>query len=144
MFEVGQLLWLKFRFNNSGDVSNVKHPYVIANIDEQNKTIEIIQLDSIDFNKNAFWAFKKCSCIIDVDNPKETVITKDSFAQLNNRFTIDLYDELNKYRRTKNKLSDDKLHHLLKKYKEYHDNNTVEDNKIVHISKEELENLNNI
>ena len=45
--KVGQILSLKIRYNNSGTISNTKHPYIIVNIDSTMNTVEIAQLDSL-------------------------------------------------------------------------------------------------
>ena len=44
--KVGQILWFRFRFNNSGAVSSSEHPYLIVDIDLENRLCEIAQLDS--------------------------------------------------------------------------------------------------
>lgn len=56
---------------------------------------------------------------INSDNTKETVIREDSYAQLNTKLTIELFDELSNYRKTIDTLSKQKLEELLKDYKEY-------------------------
>jgi len=135
----GQVLWLIFRFNNDGGVSNHEHPYVVVDIEE--KIVEVIQLDSLK-DGNRLWAFSKHGKVIHCDNPNETVIYKDSYAQLNNKFTIDNFPGLLKYRRTKDFLSTDKFSSLLKTYQNYQKNNIIDENKIVHMTEDEIKELN--
>lgn len=47
MIEVGQVLSLKMRFNNSGLISVTKHPYLVIEINDEFGTVEIAQLDSL-------------------------------------------------------------------------------------------------
>ena len=35
VLEVGQVLSLRIRFNNAGDISQKRHPYLIMDIDEE-------------------------------------------------------------------------------------------------------------
>ena len=44
---IGQVLSLKIRFNNHGDISKSKHPYLIVEIDTSLNVVEIAQLDSL-------------------------------------------------------------------------------------------------
>lgn len=39
--EVGQVLSMKIRFNNTGQISTTKHPYLIVGIDLELNTIEV-------------------------------------------------------------------------------------------------------
>ena len=80
---------------------------------------------------------------IDSNNPKESVIYEDSYAQLNTRLTIELFSELSNYRKTKDLLSRKKLKELLQDYQEYQANNKIKDERIVHMDKYELLELNN-
>ena len=41
--EVGQMLSLRIRFNNTGTISQKRHPYLIMDIDEEFNTVEIVQ-----------------------------------------------------------------------------------------------------
>ena len=41
MIEVGQVLSLKIRFNNSGTVSTRKHPYLVVGINDEFGTVEV-------------------------------------------------------------------------------------------------------
>lgn len=45
--EIGQVLNMKIRFNNNGDIAQRKHPYLVVNIDNEMNTIEIAQVDSL-------------------------------------------------------------------------------------------------
>ncbi len=44
--EIGQVISAKIRFNNSGLVSAVNHPYLITGINQELGIIEIAQLDN--------------------------------------------------------------------------------------------------
>jgi hypothetical protein len=138
--EVGQVLSLKIRYNNNGMISDRKHPYLIVGINRELNTIEIAQLDSLEGKE--YKAAMKGNKTIYYDNPVETVIDKDSFIQMDNTIFIDNYDALINYRRQSDKLSQDKLYDTLKSYRDYHEKNSIDENKQVYITKEELENLN--
>ena len=45
--EVGQVLSLKIRYNNSGNVSSVAHPYLVVGVNYELNVVEIAQLDSL-------------------------------------------------------------------------------------------------
>lgn len=139
-FEVGQVLSLRIRFNNQGEISQEKHPCLIVEIDKELSTIEIVQFSSLENKKHK--AINKYNKIVMHTKPKETVIDKDSFAQLNNRFTIDLFDELTNYRRQEGKLSTKKLLQVLGAYEKYRFQNEIDENRIVHMDKEEIIRLN--
>lgn len=75
-------------------------------------------------------------------NPKETVIYEDSYAQFNTKLTIEYFDELKIYRKTTNKLSRNKLNDIIKNYNDYQNNNYIKEERIVHMSKYEILDLN--
>ena len=62
---------------------------------------------------------------------------------LNTKLTIELFDELIKYRKTTKLLSQDKLNTLLNDYKEYQNNNVIKEERIDKMNKDELLKLNN-
>lgn len=146
--QVGQVLYLKIRFNNIGDISTTVHPYVVFKIDVQNNILEVIQLDSIKpKNMKMLLHYKAKSgvsptYIVRFDNPKETVISKDSFAQLDNKFLLQNFAGLEKFLKNSNKLSSIKLKKLFEKYEEYHKKEFIDENKQVYISMEEILKLN--
>lgn len=84
--------------------------------------------------------YSQANYFLDSDN--ETVIKMDSYAQLNNTLTIEYFPELIKYRRTTDKLSKEKLNDLINDYNEYHNENFISDERIIHMSKEEILKLN--
>lgn len=84
---VGQVLSLKIRFNNNGDIALKKHPYLIVDIDEKLGVVEIAQLDTVEGKE--YKAMMKSNKVIYCDNPSETVIDKDSYIQLDNSFQIE-------------------------------------------------------
>lgn len=140
MLEVGQVLGLRIRFNNSGDISSKKHPYLIVDVDNVMNIVEVLQMDSL-AGKEYKAAFRS-NKVIYSDNPYEPVVDKDSYVQLDNKFTLELYDGLTKYRRQTDKLSDGKLKDVIQAYRDYHANHHLDENKIVFMEQEELEELN--
>lgn len=130
---VGQVLWIKVRYQID-KVADVKHPMLIANISDE--YIEVIAIDKTAGKlHNLYYPYNK---YINSDNPKETVILEDSYAQLNTRLTIENFDDLKKYRKTTDLLSKSKLKELLKEYNEYQNENKIKEERFVHMTKEEL------
>lgn len=137
--EVGQVLSLRIRFNNTGTISQKRHPYLIVAIDEEFSTVEIAQLDSLQGKE--YKAAMRSNKVIYCDDPQETVIDKDSYIQMDNTLKIELYDGLIHFRRQADKLSTGKLQDVLFAYKKYHDCYEIDENKQVYMDKTELENL---
>ena len=137
MLEVGQVLWLKVRYQ-ADVVSKVSHPMLIAKVEED--YIEIIAIDKVLGRSSLL--LHNYNYFIDALIPKEDVIFEDSYAQLNTKLTIEKYDDLIKYRKTNKKLSKDKLEDLLNEYVNYQNQNNLDERRIVHMSKEELEKIN--
>lgn len=137
--EIGQVLWLKIRFNNSGTLATVEHPYLIVDVDRQWGTVEVAQIDSVE-NKSRFKLISKTNKLISCSG--ETVLYKNSYAQLDNSLKLENFPELKRFRRKVDKLSDEKLQSVLKAYKDYHVQHEIEDNKIVYMDKEEILDLN--
>lgn len=137
--EIGQVLWLKVRYKTNV-VASVAHPMLVAivNIDENN--IEVIAIDKVE--DKLYQLFSEANRFIDHENPTEKVIFVDSYAQLNNKLTIENFPELVQFRRTTSKLSEGKLRELIQDYKEYHQNNFIPDERKVHMTKEEILELN--
>lgn len=139
MIEIGQVLWLKIRFNNAGTVSSVDHPYLVMGIEDDEVTvIEIGQMDSLKPYKLAYLSNKP----IYNSDPVETVLEKDSYIQLDNKLQVEYFPELDTYRRTEDKLSRDKLEKILQEYEKYHSTHMIDPNKIVYMTKEEIQNMN--
>lgn len=138
--EVGQVISLRIRFNNSGTISKSPHPYLVVDIRQDLGAIEIAQLDSLagKEHKAAFRSNKVVFCT----NPNETVIDKDSYIQLDNIILVEDYPELVKFRRQPDKLSQTKLDVVLRAYHQYHSNNTIDENKIVYMDQAEIQQLN--
>lgn len=137
---VGQVLSLKIRYNNSGLCSGTKHPYLVIAIDEDFGYVEIAQLDSLEGKQHK--ASMRCNKTIFADNPKETVIDRDSYVQLDNILRIEDCIELLNYRRQEDKLSEEKLSIVLKAYQRYHDTHEIDENKNVYMDKTEILRLN--
>ncbi len=138
-FIVGQVIALRIRFNNSGMISANRHPYLIVDVGED--YLEIAQIDSLEGKRHK--AFFKGNKVIKCHDPEETVIDKDSYIQMDNSIYIELYDDLVKFRRQRDTLSSEKLDDVIKAYDNYHINNVIDDDKIVYLTKEEIESLNN-
>ena len=137
---IGQVLAMRIRFNNSGDVAKRKHPYLIVGIDEALGMVEVAQLDILAGKE--YKAMMKSNKIICCDNPDETVIDKDSYIQLDNSFQLEYFEGLSLYRRQIDILSEGKLLDVLTAYRKYHDGNEIDENKIVFMSVEEILALN--
>ena len=137
--EVGQVLSLIIRFNNSGQIAKVKHPYLIVGVDIELNTIELAQLDSLVGKE--YKAAMRSNKVIYCDDPIETVIDKDSYIQMDNILKIELYDGLEKYRRQTDKLSSKKLNEVLRAYYTYHNQHQIDEDKQVYMAQEELEGL---
>lgn len=140
--EIGQVLSLKIRFNNSGLVSQAKHPYLVVAINDELGTIEIAQIDSL--KGKEYKAAKRSNKVIYSDNPQETVIDKDSYIQLDNIFLIENFSGLEQYRRQEDKLSEEKLKDVVNAYMEYHKKYQIDENKQVYMSQNELQILQNL
>lgn len=135
--KIGQVLWLKVRYQKD-KLSSVKRPMLIANITKE--YVEIIALDkTVGKMQNLYYPYNS---YINSENPKETVIYEDSYAQLNTKLTIEYFEELEKYRKTIDTLSINKLKELLERYKEYQDKNKIKKERIIHMSKKEIQKLN--
>ena len=111
---------------------------VIADIKDD--YIEVIALDKT--RGKLHQLFHYYNFYISCDNPKESVISEDSYAQLNTKLTIDNILELKNSRKTLKKLSVKKLNELLKEYKDYQNNHNLDDQRIVHMSRDEILKLN--
>lgn len=113
----------------------------LIGVDHIMKTVEIAQLDSL-LGKEYKATFRS-NKVIYYDNPRETVIDKDSYIQLDNKFMLELHNGLLKYRRQTDKLSSDKLNDVIEAYQQYHNNHHLDENKIVFMEEDEIEKLNN-
>lgn len=137
--EIGQVLAFKIRYNNSGTIAVKPHPYLVVGIDMELNTVEIAQLDSLAGKE--YKAAKRSNKVIYCDNPQETVIDKDSYIQKDNTITVEYHENLSKYRRQKDKLSEGKLKDVLNSYRLYHEKYRIDENKQVYMSWEELQNI---
>lgn len=137
--KVGQVLWFRFRFNNSGDVSNDPHPYIVAEIDNENGLCEIIQMDTTEGKLHK--ALMKSNKLVPCRNPMETAISRDGFAQLDNTFRVELNSGLEQFRRTEDTITKVRLDGILKAYRKYHEENPIDEDKNVYMTYGELINL---
>lgn len=143
MIEEGQVLTLKIRFNNNGDVANVAHPLLVLNVDKDKNIIEVAHIDSITEDKK--WkSLLKSNVVIKKNNPYETVIDKDSFVQIDNIIQLENFPELVNRMRQTDKLSNEKYLKVKDRYINYKSNEWIDDNKKVYMTKEEIKKLNNI
>lgn len=133
--EIGQVLWLKVKYQTNV-IAKIPHPMLVAVIDMDEDKIEVIAIDKA--RDKISQLYNEANYFLDSEKPKEKVISVDSYAQLNNTLTIENFPELIKYRRTRAKLSIDKLEDLINDYKIYHQNNFIPDERIVHMSKEDI------
>lgn len=118
--------------------STIKHPMLIADI--QQDYIEVIAIDKVAGRyQNLYHLY---NIYVDYDNPKEKVIYEDSYAQLNTKLTIELFSGLSNYRKTTDLLSKKKLEEILKEYNYYQSNNKISEDRIVHMTKYEILELN--
>lgn len=141
MIEIGQVISLKIRFNNSGTVASIAHPVLVLGIDKEKNILEVAHIDSITEEKK--WkALLKTNVTIKKSNPPETVIDKDSFVQIDNIIQLENFPKLETKRRQIDKLSNEKFNKVLKRYNEYKDNEWIDDNKKVFMTKEEIILLN--
>ncbi len=137
--KVGQILWLKVRYQID-KVSDTKHPMLIAEINDE--YIEVIAIDKTAGKlQNLYYPYNR---YINSENPKETVLYEDSYAQLNTKLTLENFGDLKNYRKTTDLLSKIKLNELLKDYKNYQNNNRIREERIVHMTKNEILELNEI
>lgn len=137
--EIGQVLWLKVRYKTD-IVANMAHPMLVAVIDIDDNKIEVIAIDKA--REKISQLYNEANYFLDSENPKEKVIYVDSYAQLNNTLTIEFFPELIKFRKTTAKLSKEKLTDLINDYKIYHKNNFIPDERKVHMTKNEILELN--
>ncbi len=135
--KIGQVLWLKVRYQID-KVSDVKHPMLIADIKDD--YIEVIAIDKTAGKlHNLYYPYNK---YINSENPKETFLYEYSYAKLNTKLTIELFSELSNYRKTTDLLSKEKLEELLSFYSKYQKGNKIKEERIVHMSKYEILELN--
>ncbi len=138
--EVGQVLSLRIKMDYCG-VFKDKHPYLIISINEEENTVEIGQLHSM--NGKLFEIISKSNKAVYQGMPDETVIDQDSFVQLNNTIKLEYYDDLSRFRRQTDKLSSNKLKKVIDAYYDYHKNNRIEESHTIYLNKEDIEELNN-
>lgn len=135
--QVGQVLWLKVRYQVDMFAKEA-HPMLIADI--KDNYIEVIAIDKTAGKlQNLYYPYNK---YINCENPRESVIYEDSYAQLNNKLTIEKFPELSKYRKTTNKLSQNKLNEILFEYKDFHKSNIIKNERIVHMTKKDILTIN--
>lgn len=117
--EVGQVLWLKLKFQADGEYSKTVHPYLVVNIND-NGTANFVNLLQFDSLEGKEWRIQsnKYMVIMNTD-PKEDVIFKDSFLRLDSIFLVENFEELKEFKRNEAKLSKNKLERVLFKYNNF-------------------------
>lgn len=138
--EIGQVIALKIRYNNSGTLATSNHPYLIVGKDTRLNTIEIAQMDSL--AGKGYKAARRSNKTIFCDDPHESVIDRDSYVQLDNTIKVEDFPELIAYRRQEDKLSAHKLDDVLNAYHQYHERYAIDENKNVYMDKDEILRLN--
>lgn len=138
--ETGQVLALKIRYNNRGDIATTPHPYLVMDVDDDLGVLEIAQMDSL--RGKEYKAAMRSNKTILHDNPTETVIDRDSYIQLDNTIKIENFPGLVRFRRQRDKLSHIKLETVLRAYKTYHATHEISENKNVYMDKAEILRLN--
>ena len=138
--EIGQVLALKIRYNNRGDIATAPHPYLVMDVDNGLGVLEIAQMDSL--RGKEYKAAMRSNKIILHDNPVETVIDRDSYIQLDNTIKVENFPELARFRRQRDKLSQAKLEVTLRAYRTYHATHEISENKNVYMDKAEILSLN--
>ena len=114
---------------------------VVRSMLKEKNILEVAHIDSITEEKK--WkALLKTNVTIKKSNPPETVIDKDSFVQIDNIIQLENFPKLETKRRQTDKLSNEKFNKVLKRYNEYKDNEWIDDNKKVFMTKEEIISLN--
>ena len=141
MIEVGQVLWLKVRFNNNSEVATCEHPNLVLVVSKDENYVEVCLVDSL--KEDNMWRMLTDEVIkLPIGNPEETVISRDSYAQLNNTIRIELFPELDKAKLCEDKLSKQKLKNVKKMYYEYRETHYIEDSRTVYMDKQEIILLN--
>ena len=74
--EVGQVLWLKLKFERDGEYSDIERPYLIYKIDKTIRLVRLLQFDSIKGDEFEFLMEKMY--VVPANEPTEKVIFKDS------------------------------------------------------------------
>ena len=138
--EVGQVLSMKIRFNNNGDISTKNHPYLVVGVNDDMNVVEVVQIDSLQGKE--YKGFYKSNKILYQTNPIEAVIDKDSFVQLDNKIKIENFNELEQFRQQPNKLSPIKLADILSAYRFYHQTYEIDEMKNVYMDKSEILEIN--
>ena len=135
----GQIIVMNMQVNNSGTIL-YSHPYLVIFANEDNRYIEIAQVDSL--KGKEYKAARRSNKIIYCDEPIETVIDKDSYIQLDNILRIEYFDELVNLRRQKDLLSHNKFLDVQQAYIKYQNTHMIDENKQVYLRKEQVVNIN--
>ncbi len=135
--KIGQVLWLKVRYQID-KVAEVKHPMLVAGIFLD--YIEVIVLDKTAGKLHQL--YRPYNYYINSENPREMVISEDSYAQFNTKITLEWHECWLNSRRNTDCLSKEKLSNLLDAYHDYQKNNKLLEERIVHMKINEILLLN--
>ena len=137
---VGQVLWLKLQFERGGEFSLINHPYLIINIDDGIEIAEVLQFDSL--KGREYYLFNKGNIKIDAED--ETVISEDSYIQLGKVIKLQIFEQLENFRKTTDLISRNMLERIMwnrEEYLRYHD---IEDKNILYFTEEQILSHNNL
>lgn len=130
----GQVVWLRLRFEKNGEFSQIKHPYLVIDINDGIEIVEVLQFDSL--KGREYQLAENRNIAIKAEN--ETVITEDSYVQLGKIIKLQKFDDLVVFRKTVDKLSRNCFEKILWNREEYIRFNDIEDNDILFFTKEEI------
>ncbi|MEG1989888.1 MAG: hypothetical protein RR144_05560 [Clostridia bacterium] len=135
--EVGQVLWLKIKYQIDKE-ADTEHPMLVYKIVDN--YIEVIAIDKTMGKMHQL--LHPYNIYINSQKPKEKVIFQDSYAQLNNILTIEYFEDILITRRVEEKLSTNKMNQIFNEYINWHKNNSILENRIVHMTKDDILRLN--
>ena len=130
----GQVLWLRLRFENGGNFSDIKHPYLVIDVDNGIEVVEVLQLDSL--KGREYYLFEKGN--IEVKAEDETVLKEDSYIQLGKIIKLQHFNGLENFRETTDLLSRSKLTQILWRREEFIRFNDIEDKNNLFFTREEI------
>lgn len=137
-----QLIWFKIRFNRAGKVSDDDHPYLVYKINRKKNKVTLIQIDHLDNENERYKMTHYGNVKIELTDGNEDLLDKDSYAQTDNEFSIDLFDELEIFRKKPGLISEKAYYEIDKRYNMIRKDFDIKKCKKVHITKEEFIELN--
>lgn len=138
--KIGQVLWLKLKFDTESEISSIAHPYLIVKIENEFLRLRLLQFDSLEGRE--YRAFQRANMIVTAKEPTETVIVKDSFIKLDSIIDVEIFEELKLFKRTDELLSRQKLEKVIWKYEQYLREYDIPDTRIQFFTKEDVLSFN--